>query len=75
MLRGVCAGVPEDLGAFLHALLKLDWEGQERCVREVEGNKSQVGKCDVHGTQRLSVVPALARSYFAKQAADQTARA
>jgi hypothetical protein len=67
MLGGVQTGVSEDGGSLFHALLELDWKGEQGCIRQIKGSESAVGKCDVQGVRRFSAVPALAGRYLAKQ--------
>ncbi len=62
LIGSVVAGVSEDCGALLHALLELDREAEQRGIGEVERCESTMSKGDVDcafglaGVQRWPVV-------------------
>lgn len=71
----VDAVVAEDFGALAHTLLKLDGEGEEGGLGEVELNEAAVGKGEVKGAVGFAASPALPGGDLTEKCGEESAGA
>ncbi len=71
MLGIVAAGVAEDGGAILHALLELDGEADESGWGKIECDESAMGEGDVDGAVGFPLSQMLAGRDLGKEAEDK----